>query len=75
MDGHTLPAADRRVLGGGRTLEATVANLLDVHPLTRPHAPVEVNSMWALCDFTEENGATRLIPVARGRGRPTRGRP
>ena len=34
----------------------------DVYPIPRPHPPVVVNSMWALCDFTEENGATRLIP-------------
>ncbi len=34
----------------------------DVYPLTRPHDPVVVNSMWALCDFTEDNGATRLVP-------------
>ena len=34
----------------------------DIYPLPRPHAPVVVNSMWALCDFTEANGATRLIP-------------
>jgi ectoine hydroxylase-related dioxygenase (phytanoyl-CoA dioxygenase family) len=33
-----------------------------VYPLPRPHAPVVMNSMWALCDFTEANGATRLIP-------------
>jgi ectoine hydroxylase-related dioxygenase (phytanoyl-CoA dioxygenase family) len=34
----------------------------DIYPLPKPHAPVVVNSMWALCDFTEANGATRLIP-------------
>jgi len=34
----------------------------DVYPLTKPHPPVVVTSMWALTDFTEENGATRLIP-------------
>jgi ectoine hydroxylase-related dioxygenase (phytanoyl-CoA dioxygenase family) len=34
----------------------------DVYPLTKPHPPVVVNSMWALTDFTEDNGATRLIP-------------
>ena len=34
----------------------------DVYPLPRPHAPVVVNSMWALCDFTADNGATRLVP-------------
>ncbi|HYI61198.1 MAG TPA: phytanoyl-CoA dioxygenase family protein [Acidimicrobiales bacterium] len=30
--------------------------------LPRPHAPVICNSMWALTDFTEANGATRLVP-------------
>lgn len=33
-----------------------------VIPLEKPHAPIVCNSMWALTDFTEENGATRLIP-------------
>jgi ectoine hydroxylase-related dioxygenase (phytanoyl-CoA dioxygenase family) len=31
-------------------------------PLPRPHIPISVNSMWALSDFTEENGATRIVP-------------
>lgn len=31
-------------------------------PITKPHVPTVCNSMWALTDFTEENGATRLIP-------------
>ncbi len=30
--------------------------------LTRPHAPMMVTSMWALTDFTAENGGTRYIP-------------
>jgi ectoine hydroxylase-related dioxygenase (phytanoyl-CoA dioxygenase family) len=34
----------------------------DIYPLTKPHPPVVVSSMWALTDFTEDNGATRLIP-------------
>ncbi|MHB8669046.1 MAG: phytanoyl-CoA dioxygenase family protein [Acidimicrobiales bacterium] len=33
-----------------------------VYPLPEPHPPVVVNTMWALCDFTAENGATRLVP-------------
>lgn len=33
-----------------------------IYPLPRPHPPVVVNTMWPLDDFTEENGATRLIP-------------
>ncbi len=31
-------------------------------PLTKPHIPTVCNTMWALTDFTEENGATRLMP-------------
>jgi ectoine hydroxylase-related dioxygenase (phytanoyl-CoA dioxygenase family) len=34
----------------------------DVYPLPRPHPSVVINSMWALCDYTEDNGATRLVP-------------
>ena len=33
-----------------------------VIPLAKPHAPLVCNSMWALTDFTEANGATRLVP-------------
>jgi ectoine hydroxylase-related dioxygenase (phytanoyl-CoA dioxygenase family) len=31
-------------------------------PLPKPHVPTVCNSMWALTDFTEANGATRVIP-------------
>ena len=31
-------------------------------PLTKPHVATVCNTMWALTDFTEANGATRLIP-------------
>jgi ectoine hydroxylase-related dioxygenase (phytanoyl-CoA dioxygenase family) len=31
-------------------------------PLDKPHAPTVCNTMWALTDFTEANGATRVIP-------------
>ena len=33
-----------------------------VYPLTRPHSEVVANVMWALDDFTEANGATRVVP-------------
>ena len=33
-----------------------------VQPLAKPHIATVCNSMWALTDFTEENGATRLVP-------------
>lgn len=31
-------------------------------PLDKPHAPTVCNTMWALTDFTEANGATRVVP-------------
>ncbi len=31
-------------------------------PLPKPHPPTVCNTMWALTEFTEANGATRVIP-------------
>ena len=31
-------------------------------PIPKPHVATVCNTMWALTDFTEENGATRLVP-------------
>jgi ectoine hydroxylase-related dioxygenase (phytanoyl-CoA dioxygenase family) len=31
-------------------------------PIPKPHPPTVCNTMWALTDFTEENGATRIVP-------------
>jgi ectoine hydroxylase-related dioxygenase (phytanoyl-CoA dioxygenase family) len=31
-------------------------------PIAKPHVPTVCNTMWALTDFTEANGATRIIP-------------
>jgi ectoine hydroxylase-related dioxygenase (phytanoyl-CoA dioxygenase family) len=33
-----------------------------IYPLPEPHPTVVVNTMWPLDEFTEANGATRLIP-------------
>ena len=33
-----------------------------VYPLPRPHQQVVVTTMWPFDDFTEANGATRLVP-------------
>ena len=31
-------------------------------PIPKPHPPTVCNTMWALTDFTEANGATRILP-------------
>jgi ectoine hydroxylase-related dioxygenase (phytanoyl-CoA dioxygenase family) len=33
-----------------------------VYPIPWPHEPVVLNTMWALDDFTEHNGATLIVP-------------
>ncbi len=32
------------------------------YPLPRPHPPLMVSVMWAIDDFTEVTGATRMVP-------------
>ncbi len=31
-------------------------------PLPRPHIPITINAIWALSDFRDDNGATRIVP-------------
>ena len=34
----------------------------DIYPVPRPHPQLVANVMWAFDDFTQANGATRLVP-------------
>src|SRR6185369_2344734 len=44
-----------------------------VIPLAKPHRAIVCNSMWALTDFTAENGATRLVPGSHLKANPEYG--
>lgn len=48
-------------IGPGETAQPMHADD-QVMPLPRPHVATVCNTMWALTDFTEPNGATRLVP-------------
>jgi ectoine hydroxylase-related dioxygenase (phytanoyl-CoA dioxygenase family) len=48
-------------IGSGETAQPIHADD-QLMPLAKPHAPTVCNTMWALTDFTEANGATRLVP-------------
>ena len=37
--------------------------------MPRPHPAIVCNTMWALTDFTEANGATRIVPGSHLMGR------
>ena len=49
------------VIGPGETAQAIHADDM-LYGLKRPHKNLVCNIMWALSDFTLENGATRLVP-------------
>ena len=48
-------------IGPGETAQPVHADDMLI-PLPRPHVPLVCNTMWALTDFTDENGATRVAP-------------
>ncbi len=48
-------------LGPGETPQVLHADD-QIFPVAKPHVPMVCNSMWALTDFTDANGATRIVP-------------
>ena len=60
-DGYLVSSLSSITIGPGETAQPIHADD-QVMPVTRPHAATTANSMWAITDFTEANGATRIIP-------------
>lgn len=48
-------------IGPGETAQPIHADDM-LMPIPKPHPPTVCNTMWALTDFTEANGATRIVP-------------
>ena len=55
-------------IGPGETPQPLHADDMLI-PLPRPHVPLVCNTMWALTDFTADNGATRVVPGSHLRDR------
>jgi ectoine hydroxylase-related dioxygenase (phytanoyl-CoA dioxygenase family) len=55
-------------IGPGETPQPLHADDMLI-PLPRPHVPLVCNTMWALTDFTGDNGATRVVPKSHLRDR------
>ncbi len=60
-------------IGSGETAQPIHSDDILI-PLEKPHVPIICNSMWALTDFTEKNGATRLVRGSHKRESPEYGK-
>ena len=60
-NGCLISSLSSIAIGPGETAQPIHADD-QLMPLSKPHAPTVCNTMWALTDFTEANGATRIIP-------------
>ena len=58
---HQLSAPTAIDIGPGETAQPLHPDDA-IYPLPRPHPELVVNVMWPLQDFTEGNGATRIVP-------------
>jgi len=56
-----VSSASSIAIGPGETSQPIHADD-QVIQLAKPHQPIICNSMWAITDFTEANGATRIVP-------------
>lgn len=71
-DGCLISSLSSIAIDPGETAQPIHADDM-VIPLAKPHIPIVCNSMWALTDFTEANGATRLVPGSHVKQNPEYG--
>lgn len=63
-----LSIASTMEIHGGETVQPLHRD--DAYFPANPHPTLVVNTIWALTDFAEANGATRLVPGSHRRGGP-----
>lgn len=61
LKSYQLSAPQAIQIGPGETAQSLHRDD-GVYPIARPHVELVVNTMWALDDFTEANGATHVVP-------------
>jgi hypothetical protein len=60
-DGFLLSTMGTAVVGDGEEAQTIHGDDM-LYAMPRPHPNLVCNTMWALSDFTEETGATRVVP-------------
>ena len=60
-DGCLISSLSSIAIGSGEKAQPIHADD-QLMPIAKPHVPTVCNTMWALTDFTESNGATRIVP-------------
>lgn len=60
-DGFLLSTMGTAVVGSGEGIQPIHADD-SIYGFPRPHPTIVCNTVWAISDFTETNGATRLVP-------------
>ena len=60
-EGFLLSLAATEIVGDGEP-EQPIHCVDGIYAFPRPHPTLACNTIWALTDFTEENGATRVVP-------------
>jgi ectoine hydroxylase-related dioxygenase (phytanoyl-CoA dioxygenase family) len=68
-DGCLVSSLSSIAIGPGETAQPIHADD-QLIPLDKPHRAIICNTMWALTDFTEANGATRIVPGSHRRESP-----